>query len=478
MKADPQRKVEVNDGHDSKPAISGPRQVRAFRLFPLRAWAGRMFLVFPLVLAFPVRAAERALLEVTLPPTNAVWAGQRVTFAVTLLVQGQFAGSPNFDAAAVAGAILLKPAERPLLGTREAHGETYTSQRHEFVLFPQRAGPCSVPPIQVRFASRERYGDPMVEHQLRTAAFEVEARVPPGARRGEVLVSTTELEATESWTPKPVAAKVGDAFSRTIAVKANGVPGMLLPMLEPRRIAGLGVYPKPDQGSDRTERGEFTGERISSVTYVCEQAGTFEFPAVAIRWWNPDLQSWAEKQFPSVTLEVADNRELLASVTAAGGPVTVASRNWRAWLGGFGLLAVAACVAGPRIVRHWERRKNARAEGEPARFKRLVKACRAGDAVAAYRELSAWLAHFDRRTCELNSIQPGNDRLRLELMAMQRRVAGMASVWEGRGLAEVLPSLRRDCLARGGVESRPPLGPLNPDRDDLPGRRSYWTKAQ
>jgi len=34
------------------------------------------------------------------------------------------------------------------------------------------------------------------------------------------------------------------------------------------------------------QRGEFIGERVETITYVCERPGTVTIPALAIHWWD------------------------------------------------------------------------------------------------------------------------------------------------------------------------------------------------
>lgn len=54
---------------------------------------------------------------------------------------------------------------------------------------------------------------------------------------------------------------------------------------------GLGVYPKPPVVEDAMQRGEFTGQRVETVTYICEQPGTYTLPALTI----PALLRWLDR---------------------------------------------------------------------------------------------------------------------------------------------------------------------------------------
>ena len=114
---------------------------------------------------------------------------------------------------------------------------------------------------------------PTNEHRLQTEPFNIKVTAPKGAVAGEGVVSTSELSATETWSPKPVDAKVGNAFARTITVHVHVAPAMLLPAPNFGNPEGFAIYPKSQQIQNHTECGEFIGECIDTVTYVSTLAG-------------------------------------------------------------------------------------------------------------------------------------------------------------------------------------------------------------
>jgi len=425
--------------------------------------------VLPFVQAathLPASAAEPALVQLVRPATNVVGVGERVTFSVELLVRGQFSGTTHFDVPEVEDAIVMRPSDRPVLGSKTVDGESYVTQTHEFVLFAQRAGERTVPPITARFSSKERFDKPTVEHGLQTAPFQVKAVAPKGSRPGEVVASTTEFEVTEAWSPQPSQAKAGDAFTRVITMRANGVPGMLLPPVRASRIEGLGVYPKPPKVQDRTERGDFTGERIESVTYVCERAGEFEIPEIVIRWWDPSLQDWKETRFAAVTLEVAENPALanLSQANAENQPSPNASTGRLTYLWPLFASILALLILSPWIMRWLRAARQKWAGSEPAHFARLTRACRRSDALAVDREINLWLGRFGCSSRDLTVLggASGDTAWSREWLGLQRRLAGLPSDWHGRALSGQLRRLRRNMRSRSREERSAALEPLNP----------------
>jgi hypothetical protein len=436
-------------------------------------WMVGYWLILPILPFFQpaalsrASAAEPALVQLVPPLTNIVWVGERVRFSIELLVQGQFSGTSYFDVPEVEDAIVMRPSERPLLSSKTVDGESYVTQTHEFVLFAQRPGERTVPPITARFSSKERFDKPAVEHRLQTAPLQVKAVAPQGARPGEVVVSTTDFEATETWSPRTSQAKVGDAFTRVITMRANGVPGMLLPPLRLSRIEGLAAYPKPPQVQDRTERGDFAGERIESVTYVCERAGEFEIPEILVRWWNPKSQDWKEKRFPAMTLEVAENPALanLGPANAQNKLIPGASKPGRlTQLWPLFASVLALLFSSPWIIRRLCAARQKWVGTEPAHFARLMRACRRSDASAVDREFNLWLWRFgcSSRDPAVLLGASGDPSWSQEWLGLQRRLAGLQSDWHGGALSTQLRRLRRKLLSEAREERTAVLEPLNP----------------
>jgi hypothetical protein len=383
---------------------------------------------------------------------------------VELLALGQFSGSPHFELPNIPGAILMQVSERPLLMTREVDGETYTVQQYDFALFVQRGGPCVVPPMPVRVGTKERFDTPMVEHRLHTKEVTLEATVPPGAPPDGAVVSTPALTVTESWSPLPGSARVGDAFTRNITLRADQVPGMLLPVLAHERVEGLAVYPKPPLIQDHTERGEFAGERLESVTYVCEQTGAFDIPEVVIRWWDPNAKTWHEKRLPAVKLEVAALAEDIAQ-TQTGQPAGATSRpvNW-VWWSAVAAMVVLLALASPWLRRAWQRWQQVRLASEPGHFARLMRACRAGNAPGADRTLTLWLDCLALPRTALAAETTTDAALAKELYNLQETLIGRRPSWSGPALAIQLRAWRRHVSRQGRrhltVARLPELNPL------------------
>ena len=90
-----------------------------------------------------------------------------------------------------------------------------------------------------------------------------------------------------------VPVEVGDALVLTVTQEAQGIPAMLLPPLALPELPGLAAYPDPPEVEDRSNRGALTGRRTDRLTWIVEQAGSYDIPGVRYRSWDP--ARWARR---------------------------------------------------------------------------------------------------------------------------------------------------------------------------------------
>lgn len=401
-------------------------------------------------------------------PAGDVWVGQRVTLAVELRTPDQFAGAPSFDLPPVPGAVILKPEERPTLGSETVGDTTFITQRHEFAVYPQRAGVVEVPAFPVRFGTSAGFGSPVVARRVTTSPVRFTAKLPPGAEGLATVVTTRRLTVTEAWTPEPKAAAVGAAFTRTITVEARDVPGMALPAFLSEPPAGLRAYPKPPAVEDRVNRGDLTGRRVETVTYICEKPGTYALPALALAWWNPEERSLNQARLPGRSFEVTAPPPPPTSPAPPPPP----QRSWLpAGIALVGLLALAGLAwrFGPVLRTRWRRHRAVMAASERTAFAAFHRACAAGDARTAHRALVGWLDRFltggPIPTLDQFAARAGDPQLTAQLAALQAAAFGPTSAgWSPGDLARRVGAARariaRSRRHRSSVSAV--LPPLNP----------------
>jgi hypothetical protein len=326
---------------------------------------------------------------VTKPP---ILVGQRTTIRVVLATTTIFSSAPAFEIPSIPGAVLMHVEDRPVLGTEDFDGTSYTTQTHELAFFGMRPARFTIPAFDIRFESPPMFGQKPVERRVKVPELTIEATLPREAAGLQSLTCTTELNVNETWTPTPkVTARVGDSFTRTVTLKAPGVPAMALPPLRFDGTSSLRAYSKPATVNDQSERGEFSGIRVEAVTYVCDRPGVARLPAVVIPWWNLDEGKLMKVTLPAVSMEI----EAAASSLPESGTSKLSSRRppWGVLLAlvFLALLGIALWRRRHDIVSAWNRRRAARDATESGRHRALLEACDHSDPVAAWNALMAWL---------------------------------------------------------------------------------------
>lgn len=429
----------------------------AFRAAPLHVLLITLAWALALEVA-PAIAADEPPKPVTIEvPTPKAWVGQRLPFYVKVRAPGSFVGATSFSLPQIPRTVILQVGT-PVVSSEDVGDDSWFVQTHEFALYSQTSGTVKIPAFEVRYSNRDGFTGPATDHKQRTSDVTVEIQQPPDYDPNIFLVTADKINVQETWDPPPGEAKQGDVIHRTITQKADQVSGMVLAPTPTNVPDGIQVYVKSPQVTDKTERGEFLGERIDTVTYQFKGSGTLTLPAIRYVWWNPDDESYGSHTLPEATFDVA----------AAPQPqlATLEDPNWQplAWtISTIGVLAILVATQFNRIA-SWLRSLKLRLN-PPDRVaaRKLVRACHANDARAAETAWNQWL------NTQPENIRLSND-LRLSVLDLHRRLYGQTSAttssaisaWDGKALNETFkqhihqpPS--GDVIAD---ESLPPLNPI------------------
>jgi hypothetical protein len=422
-----------------------------------------------LTLVAPATAADPPpRVTVELSPKDGAWVGQRVTLAVTLSTPDLFAGVPSFDIPPIPGVVVVPPAGSPTIGTETAGGDTFTTQRHEFAVYAQRPGVVRIPAFPVRFETNAGFGKPTVRREVTTREASFTAKSPPGAEGLGTVIAARELKVTDEWEPEPKSPKVGDAFTRTLAVTAAEVPGMVFPPLRVDAVEGLAAYPKQPTVEDRTDRGTLTGRRVEAVTYVCEKPATVTVADRTLTWFDLDAEELKTVQLPGRTFAVEPTPNASPeAATAPPAPARGQARWWWAFAAGGCVVALGGFVL-TRVWPWWKQARADRAQSEAAYFARFRHACHRSDPHGVYVALLAWLDRLGPMTVEEFTTRADDPVLTEAVDLLRDRVytrpdPAAPAAWSAHPLLERVEVARRLRHPAAGLTAVNPLPPLNPD---------------
>lgn len=172
-----------------------------------------------------------------------------------------------------------------------------------FGIIPEKSGRLSIPPIELYgalpnmsaavtpgdlFAQGMLFNglnDFQKEVRLETNAVELDVQGKPAGWVGWWLPSGDVKIHVDDQFPSVI--NVGDSLTRTIQLVATGVEGSQLPTIDIPAVAGVKVYPSPEQRDTiQTESGDILGTIKTSVVLVPTKNGEMTLPDISVPWFN------------------------------------------------------------------------------------------------------------------------------------------------------------------------------------------------
>lgn len=320
--------------------------------------------------------------------------GEKVNFYIKLLTPGAFSGSPRFELPELSTGLLYQVQARPVLGTENVDGKSYTTQLHEIWFFPQQSGQITIPEMSVTFSTAENTTKQEQQYRKKTEPFTLEVKPIPGVPDNEFIIVTDDFTSSQDWKPEISQGLVGDAVIRTVTIRAKNMVSIFLPDITTPEIEGVSIYREPPEVIDRNERGEATAERKDVITYVFETDGEYLIPDIVITWWDSTANTVRENVVQGLTATIAVNPNRVEEEAGTTRAVGNKSINLK-----LAALICAVCFLigfiflkkSHQIKDSFYRFKKTRSQSEKAHFFRLKKACDSSNPVEAYNALYLWI---------------------------------------------------------------------------------------
>lgn len=421
--------------------------------FTISLGALLIFLTFSLSVSSESSEEKPALIQIQTQTDQVVYRGGKASFYVELLSPTLFTGTPRFEVPDPNSALVYKVQGRPVLATTSIKGHSYSSQLHEFWVFPQKSGEITIPTITATFNTTSSHNDKAQTHQLTTSPFTLTVQPVPAIDETQTILSTSDFEVKQSWKPQPSDALVGDAFTRTVTMRAENMAGMFLPETKKEAVSGISMYPQPAVIKDYNERGETTGERIEVTTYLFEKDGTYSIPDIHINWWNTNTKKVEEIILPGISVNISTGA-MQRGDSSPGSSLRPADFDFKPlFLVGFITICLLILFRRYTVrIRHTiGNQKQRYLQSETAYFMALKKACNSNNATEAYNRLYWWIQK--RHPADLTTVTGFTEaakqpELSVEVNALNDRLfrkdpVGKVKNWEGKSLRHQLEKARK-----------------------------------
>lgn len=378
-----------------------------------------MLFVMPCMTIDHVLAADAIILRTTVIPENA-WVGQKVLLQVDVLAKEGWAQVRKVADVEVDGAYMLRLESQGTRLSETIEGDSYLGQRYEFMLFAQRDGKVTIEPVAVDVEVKTwgAGGGTRIERRS-LPGVEFIARTPPGAQGTYGLISTSNFTANQEWDRQTESPVVGDAIKRTITLRAQDVSGMAFAPMRYGEIEGVGIYPGEPTVDDQFARGDLTGTRIETITFVFEHAGEIEIPDVYLSWWDVSAEELKQIVLPGLSLSITES-------AAAGSGTQEQSYKSFLWLALLAMtiaVIVALSFAG-KLTGRWAAWRRSRKENEATLFRQLRRSARSRDSKAVLRDTMRWLDRINEssRPARLDQFlrKYGNGQSQLSILDLDK----------------------------------------------------------
>lgn len=332
----------------------------------------------------------RLLVRAYTEPDGNVYLGQQTRFFIEVLTDSWFTTSPRSPELRVEGAVVLEPERFSSNITRRVGGGTLSGIRRGYLVYPQRSGQLTIPPLDISFGIAVD-GNPSRLMTLRTDSIGLQVQMPPGGEARLPFISTPKLEADQNISSSRDELRVGDSITRTVTLSAADSQALLLPVIRFAPFDGASVYPDPAQLSNKANRGRYSGARIDSATYILERPGDYELPEITLNWWDSTAERFRTVSLPAAEFSVSPDPAAVMG-NASTEPLQSADRpnllrSLLHWLKVNIRNIVVICIAGIFVLmlsrRLWlsllqglMRRRKRKLNSEPHVFGSLERACK------------------------------------------------------------------------------------------------------
>jgi hypothetical protein len=314
-------------------------------------------------------AAEPELrVQATLQPADSIMVGSLVELQLVVLTDTWFTDAPTLPDLKLAGALVRPPDGHAEHLNQTLDGKSFNGMRYSYLITPNQAKAFDIPGLTVQVTP----GQATTQLSAQSQPLQFTAAQPPGFQAGEPVLVARGLRYTQKTINSATPLKVGDSITRELTLQADGTLAMSLPTPVLVDVSGLSRYPKNPQVSNLDDgRGNFTGgQRVDTVTYRIDEAGHYELPAVALKWWDAKSHQTRTVQLPAVTFDAAAGSAYKPVFSMAEDLKKLGrqsrlhlSTHWIGLLALVAALAFAAWFARPLVQRThqaWQARRQAR----------------------------------------------------------------------------------------------------------------------
>ena len=196
----------------------------------------------------------------------------------------------------------------------QRNGIRYVVIERQYVIFPQSSGPMTIQPIVFQgqtggaggFFSFDRFNQP-TSIVKRSKSLEINVKPIPDSFTGDTWLPANQLAIEEQWSVDPSKLEQGEATTRTLTLKANGLAASHLPEIKSNLPDALKQYPDQPEFNESNNADGYIGVRRDKMAIIPTEGGDYTLPAIKISWWNTDTDKMEVAELPERHIHIEDS---------------------------------------------------------------------------------------------------------------------------------------------------------------------------
>ena len=310
----------------------------------------RLLLILLLGLQPLLAVAEpKVLVEAQLVPEGKALVGATVNLQVDVLTDTWFTAAPQLPKLDLPGAQVMPASSDANHLTVQREGTTFFGLRFSYQITPNEARQFQIPALSIQTVPGQGSGPVTVQ----TAPLDFVASQPEGVAAGQQVLMARSLRFSQQIEPSHTPLRVGDSLVRRLVIEAEGAQAMRIPAPQFDEVEGLQRYvktPKVEPLSDG--RGSVSGgRRVDEVSYVVDEAGDFQLPAIELQWWDLTANQMRTATVPAEDFEASGEQAYQAPFSIAE-DLQALGQSARIHIAQHWLLLAALLVLGG-LVTYW-----------------------------------------------------------------------------------------------------------------------------
>ncbi len=191
--------------------------------------------------------------------------------------------------------------------TTVVNGRRFGVYERRFLIFPEIAGELFIPGQRFTATVANPYDRWSRGREVKATSQPLRlnvAAIPADYPKNAQWLPASQLSLSESFSQDLSTWQLGEAVTRTIKLKAQGVQGNQLPEIKLPALSGVRYYPDQTKQEDSLSEQGVTGTSVQAAALVATQGGTLVLPEIRVPWWNTQTQQLEYATLPAHRIRI------------------------------------------------------------------------------------------------------------------------------------------------------------------------------